>query len=87
MLGCVAMGADTGAGSVGDDFPALVKALGIAGSLFFSLITLVVTLVALSFERSPVKRYFLKLCAGISAAVMIIEALLLVGVSSGYGGG
>jgi hypothetical protein len=51
------------------------------------VIALVVTLVALSSERSPLKRSFLKLCAGISAAAIVIPLVILIVVSSGGGGG
>jgi hypothetical protein len=68
-----------------DDYSPAVKGLGIAGALFFSLIALVVTLVALSSERSPVKRSFLKLCAGISTAAIVIPLIVVIAAISSSG--
>src|SRR4051812_26293441 len=45
------------------------------------------TLVALSSEQSPLKRSFLKLCAGISAAAIVIPLVIFVIVASSGGGG
>jgi|1186.fasta_scaffold254577_1 hypothetical protein len=70
-----------------EDYSPLTKGLGIAGAVFFSVIALVVTLVALSSEQSPLKRSFLKLCAGISAAAIVIPLVMFVIVASSGGGG
>jgi hypothetical protein len=80
------LGDDSASEPADDDYSPLAKGLGIAGALFFSLIALVVALVAMSSERSPLKRSFLKLCAGISAAAIVIPVILLIAVSTSSGG-
>ena len=86
----MATSAETEAGRpepVGEDYPLLIKLLAVVASFFFSLITLIVALVMLSSERNPLRRSFLKLWAGISAAAIIIPLVLLFGVASGGGTG
>ncbi len=71
----------------GDDYSPLVKGLGIAGAVFFSLIALVVALVALGSERNPIKWSFLKLCAGISSVAIVIPLLLVIAAAGGSSSG